>query len=193
MADWSARRWRAGHARRGGHRHGQDLRLSRAGAAVRPAGHRLHRHQDAAGPALPPRPADGAQALGRRCAALLKGRANYLCLHRLEIPRWAALPGMPTPTSDAASRISPGVAHDGDRRPRRGQEPAGFGPGLGRRDLDARKLPRGRARGIALPSSWPRGARRRPPTSSSSTITCCSPTSRSRTRGSANCCRRARP
>ncbi len=51
--------------RRGRHRHRQDLRLPRPGAALRRQGDRLHRHQDAAGPALPARPAAGA----RRAAA----------------------------------------------------------------------------------------------------------------------------
>ena len=47
--------------RRGRHRHRQDLRLPRAGAALRRQGDRLDRHQDAAGPALRARPADGAR------------------------------------------------------------------------------------------------------------------------------------
>ena len=52
--------------RRGRHRHRQDLRLPRAGAAVRRQGDRLHRHQDAAGPAVRARPAAGARR-ARRC------------------------------------------------------------------------------------------------------------------------------
>ena len=47
--------------RRSRHRHRQDLRLSRSGAALRRQGHRLDRHQDAAGPALRARPAAGAR------------------------------------------------------------------------------------------------------------------------------------
>ena len=58
---------RRGHAdRRSRHRHRQDLRLPRPGAALRRQGHRLDRHQDAAGPALPARPAAGARR-ARRC------------------------------------------------------------------------------------------------------------------------------
>ena len=52
-----ARRDRRAARRRGRHRHRQDLRLSRAGAAVRRQGDRLDRHQDAAGSALPARSA----------------------------------------------------------------------------------------------------------------------------------------
>ena len=51
--------------RRGRHRHRQDLRLPRAGAAVGRQGDHLHRHQDAAGPALRPRHADGARRAAR--------------------------------------------------------------------------------------------------------------------------------
>ena len=52
---------RAAADRRGRHRHRQDVRVSRPGAALRRQGDRLDRHQDAAGPALPARPAAGAR------------------------------------------------------------------------------------------------------------------------------------
>ena len=52
---------RATADRRSRHRHRQDVRVSRAGAALRRQGDRLHGHQDAAGPALPARPAAGAR------------------------------------------------------------------------------------------------------------------------------------
>ena len=53
-------------ARRGRHRHRQDLRLPGAGAAVGPEDDRLHRHPRAAGPALPPRPAARARRARHR-------------------------------------------------------------------------------------------------------------------------------
>ena len=58
----SARR-AAGRSR---HRHRQDLRLPRAGVAVGHEDDHLHRHQRAAGPALPPRPAAGARCARHR-------------------------------------------------------------------------------------------------------------------------------
>ena len=88
MAEAIARRDR--HARpadrRGGHRHRQDVRLPRARAARRRQGDRLDRHEDAAGPALRARRADGARraAACPSTIALLKGRANYVCHHHLE-------------------------------------------------------------------------------------------------------------
>src|SRR5690606_36430488 len=53
-------------ARRSRHRHRQDLRLPRAGAALGPEDDRLHRHACAPGPALPPRPAARARRARRR-------------------------------------------------------------------------------------------------------------------------------
>jgi len=47
------------------HRHRQDVRLSRSGAAVRRQGHRFHRHQDAAGSTVRARPAHGARRVAR--------------------------------------------------------------------------------------------------------------------------------
>jgi ATP-dependent DNA helicase DinG len=65
--------------------HRQDVRVPRAGAAGRRARHRLHGHEDAAGPALPSDLPRVRQALGASIdVALLKGRANYVCLHHLE-------------------------------------------------------------------------------------------------------------
>ncbi|MCK7583508.1 MAG: hypothetical protein MZV65_53590 [Chromatiales bacterium] len=73
--------------RRGRHRHRQDLRLPRAGAAVGRRGDRLDRHArrcrtssiTATCPTV-------CGALGRPVRiALLKGRANYLCRHRLDL------------------------------------------------------------------------------------------------------------
>ncbi len=57
---------RAGADRRGRHRHRQDLRLPRPGAALRRQGDRVDGHEDAAGPALPARPAARPRR-ARRC------------------------------------------------------------------------------------------------------------------------------
>ena len=50
--------------RRGGHRHRQNLRLPAAGVVVGKEDHHLYRHQGAAGPAVPSRPAAHRQARG---------------------------------------------------------------------------------------------------------------------------------
>jgi hypothetical protein len=94
---------------RGGHRHGQDLRLSRAGARRRAQGRGLHRHQDAAGPAVPARLAG---AFGRA---------------------WA--PGARGAPEGARKLPVPSPARARDRRGRRGARyrAAGEDPGLGRR------------------------------------------------------------
>ena len=65
---------------------GKDLRLPRARAPRRRTRDHLHRDRDAAGPALPSRPAARARGASARRVdvALLKGRANYVCLHHLE-------------------------------------------------------------------------------------------------------------
>ena len=58
--------------RGGGHGHRQDVRVSRAGAAVGSARHRLHRHAQSAGPAVPSRSADSGardRSAGARRAA----------------------------------------------------------------------------------------------------------------------------
>ena len=92
-----------------------------------------------------------ARALGRPArVALLKGRANYLCLHRLELAEsMPQLPGMPAPNARMLGAHPPLVADDGDRRPRRGQEPARHRSGARGRDLDARELPRRRVPGLS--------------------------------------------
>ena len=63
-----------------------------------------------------------AKALGRPArVALLKGRANYLCLHRLELAEsMPQLPGMPAPNARMLATHPPLVAGNEDRRPGRG-------------------------------------------------------------------------
>ena len=67
-----------------------------------------------------------ARALGRPARiALLKGRANYLCLHRLELAEsMPPLPGIPAPNARMLARDPTLVARDDDRRPRRSRGPA---------------------------------------------------------------------
>ena len=67
-----------------------------------------------------------ARALGRPARiALLKGRANYLCLHRLELAEsMPPLPGMPAPNARMLGAHPTLVARDEDRRPRGSHGPA---------------------------------------------------------------------
>ena len=73
-------------ARRGRHRHRQDARLSRAGDPEPPARAHLDRHQEPAGTdLLQGHSRRSATALGIPfTATYMKGRANYLCLHKLD-------------------------------------------------------------------------------------------------------------
>ncbi len=111
-----------------------------------------------------------ATALGRPARiALLKGRANYLCLHRLELAEsMPPLPGIPAPNARMLGAHPPLVARDDDRRPGRGRGPARQRSGARGRDLDARELPRHRVSAPSGAATWsPRGAKRRRRTSSS--------------------------
>ena len=85
-------------ARRGRHRHRQDLRLRGPGAALRRQGDRLHRDQDAAGPALPARPA----ADSRRAQGAAHGRAAQGA-RQLRLP----LPPRARPAATTASPRAP--------------------------------------------------------------------------------------
>ena len=68
---------------RSGYGHGQDTRLPRAGGALRPARARLDRHANAPDQIFYKDLPTVARALGRDIrAAYMKGRSNYLCLHR---------------------------------------------------------------------------------------------------------------
>ena len=97
------RKWRAG--RRGRHGYRQDLCLPRTSLAVRCQGHRVHGHQNVAGPALPARPADrarGAQAADIDCAAQGAGELPMPLPSRACADRW--------PFRKSGGRCTP--AHD---------------------------------------------------------------------------------
>ena len=73
-------------ARRSRHRHRQDARLPGPGDPQPPARARLDRHQEPPGADLLQGPA-GAARRARRARSpptYMKGRANYLCLHRFD-------------------------------------------------------------------------------------------------------------
>ena len=110
---------RALGARRGSrHRHGKDLRLSGARAAIRRKGDHLHRHQDAPGPALRPRHSKGAkrtEAAGVRRSAQGPGQ--------LRVSSSSAASGHRWPLSESRRRSRPARdrtfrAHEPDRRSR---------------------------------------------------------------------------
>ena len=130
-----------GAGRRGGHRHRQDLRLPGSRAARRRQGHRLDRHQDAAGPALRSRPARGAQGAGGGRERRAAQGALQLCL---PVPLAAQRRGR----RGLARGGEPAAAHRAlrrrlrDRRSRRSRRRAGGRADLGARHLDARQLPR---------------------------------------------------
>ncbi len=137
-------------------------------------------------------------ALGRPArVALLKGRANYLCRHRLAL------------SSEAGAQLS--MVDGGERSPARAgrtmlariarwarttrsgdlaevPRPVRLAPGMARRSPRRARTVSACAVPRSLVATWrSRGARRSRPTSSSSTITCCSPISRSRRTASVTC------
>ena len=163
--------------RRGGHRHRQDVRVSGAGAAVGRQGDHLHRHEDAAGPAVPARPADGAR--GAQCAGDRRAAQGPREL-RLPLSSGADVEGRPArephrralPARDRALRQALVVRRQGGAVERPGER-----GGLVACHVDARQLPRLRlpdTRRMLRDEGAARGARR--PTWSSSIITCSSPT-----------------
>jgi hypothetical protein len=109
-------------------------------------------------------------------AAYMKGRANYLCLHRLDAMRDAVETGGPSLPAESAVflRRAPRPATGPSCRifPRRCRSGASS-----RRARNTVSAPNVRATTIA--SSRGCASRRRSRTWSSSTITCCSPTPRS--------------
>ena len=124
--------------------------------------------------------------------ALLKGRASYLCLHRLELARHdASLPERGTRAHAGEDRAM--VQGHPHRRPGRAAGPGRALAADPAGDLHARELP-GRAMPAvqALPRQpgAARGAWR--PTWWSSTTTCSSPTWRCANRAWPSCCRRVR-
>ena len=136
----AAREPRAGGG--GRHRHRQDLRLPGAGAAGRGQGHHLHRHQDAAGPALQPRPAHRARRVEGAGDDRAAEGARQL---RLPLPPRAQRARRPLP--HRAGRRRPARDHalrqaHADRRQGRMHRRARGLAGLARRDLDTRQLPR---------------------------------------------------
>ncbi len=127
-----------------------------------------------------------AKALGLPAKlALLKGRTNYLCRHRLELATQQDLIG---PERNVARLLAQGFAlgcdHQ-DGRPRRTHGPAGAVADFAEHYLHARKLSRpGVSAVFTLPRRSKRAVMRRRPISSSSIIIYCSLTWRSRTRAS---------
>jgi ATP-dependent DNA helicase DinG len=99
---------------------GKTFRVPGARLAQRRAGTAVHRHQDAAGPAVRTRPAPpGAGAGPAGAHGLAQGRGSYLCLHRMELGapgrRHAARPGGGTHARQGGG-MGPGHPH---RRPGR--------------------------------------------------------------------------
>ena len=167
-AHGAARRRRARRARvagrGGGHRHRQDLRLPRAGAALRGARADLHRHAHAAGPAVRQGPAAGersARAAGARGAAQgprqlpvpLPPGARRAKASSCALVDSAAT--APRRALDAGAHPALG-AHHAARRSRRGARSVGFPAGVAAGHLDARELPR---RALSGDLALPRGAR----------------------------------
>ena len=179
--------------RRSRHRHRQDLRLPRAGAAVGPARDHLHRHARAAGPALPSRPAAGARRARREPQ---DGAAQGPLQLPVPVPHGAgqgralrqSRGRRAVPARRRLERAQP------TRRPGRTAGTARRQPAAAAGDFHRRQLPRQRVPVLVRVLRGRRRApRRRPPTSSWSTTTCCSPTWRSSAKASAKSCRAPRP
>ena len=100
-----------------GNRHRQDAGLPGPGHPQRPARARLHRHQEPAGADLLQGPAGPAAARSGVpfTATYMKGRANYLCLHRLRARRAAQRPGSVGRPAGADRAPGPRPAETGDR------------------------------------------------------------------------------
>ena len=167
--------------RRSRHRHRQDLRLSGAGAAVRRQGHHLHRHQDAAGPAV-------SSATCRACARYWAARVGRAA----QGPRELSVPvpaGADRAATGGCSRDACGATGGHPRLVAHARDTATEGElaevpeesrDVAARHLDRRKLPRRRVSSSTPSASCStRDARRRRRTSSWSTTTCSSPTWRS--------------
>ncbi len=182
--------------RGGGHRDRQNLRLSGAGAALGSQRDHLDGDPHAPGPTLSARSA----VAGTRLGAAGEGGAA-------QGPGQLSLPPS-TGTHPAADVVAPrgarlgapafnGVALGGDHpigRSVGAHRPARTIRRLAHDHLDARELPRAGVSAILpLPRRGGPARRAAPPTSWSSIITCCSPISRSRMRGSAICCPAPRP
>ena len=128
--------------RRSRHRHRQDLRLPRSGAALRRQGDRLDRHQDAAGPAVPARPADGPRCAARAGDARAAQRAR-----ELRVPPSSRAHGRGGPAALARRCTAPAEDHrlragERDRRPRPARRRSGKRVDLAAGHVDARQLPR---------------------------------------------------
>ena len=110
-------------------------------------------------------------------AAYMKGRGNYLCLHRFDALQDGAA-GIRSRDERDRDRAHRRVgARDRDRRPRRDGRPAGRLAALDRHRGDQRELHRRRLSALRRLLRHARCASAPPsPTSSSSTITCCAPT-----------------
>ncbi len=99
-----------------------------------------------------------AKALGRPArVALLKGRANYLCLHRLELAEsMPQLPGIPVPNARMLARIRRWSRETATGDLAEVTSLRDTDPVRARRDLDARELPRQR---VSCLRALPRGRR----------------------------------
>ena len=113
-------------------------------------------------------------------ATYMKGRGNYLCLHRFEaLARQPARSARCDETPSRSGCIDEWSQRDRDRRPRRDRGPAGRPAVLERHRRDEpRTASAPSARATTTASSPGCGSAPPSPTSSSSTTTCCAPTPR---------------
>ena len=92
----------------------------------------------------------------------MKGRTNYLCLHRFDRLQEAEA-GLPADERRWLAQIAEWAAGDRHRRPRRNRRPAGRPAALDRADRDERAVPRPRVPAVT-PTASSRACATAPPT-----------------------------